>query len=154
MGLLTEHLTLYEARCRCGCGIEKLHVPELTAQAQVLEALRADLNADPELEQYKPPGGEIRLIPMSWVRCDKHNTEVGGVALSRHRAFFCDATDISSPELPEDLLHEKAAKYFTTAIHYLGRYFVHVDRRAWPDGEVHAWVKEPSETVLPGEARA
>ncbi len=149
---LSLHFSLYEARCRCGCGIESDHVPELKAQAEVLELLRDDININPELEKYKPTGGEITITPLSWIRCDDYNLLVGGVDNSHHRETFCDATDITSRELPDDILYRQAAYHFNTAIHYLGRHFVHVDRREWDDHRIHAWVKTPSPTVEPGRA--
>lgn len=154
MEQLTEHFSIFEARCRCGCGIEQDYNKELTAQAQILEALRADLNADPDLEQYKPSGGEIRLFGSSWIRCPEYNKhkDVGGTDNSRHLPHHGDATDVSSPELPTRILYEKGKKYFNTAIHYAGRYFVHYDRRTWWDKKPHAWVKAPSPTVEPARA--
>ena len=154
---ISEHFTLYEARCRCGCGIEKLHVPEISAQAAALEAFRAGLNADPELARYLEgsPSGEFRLFALSWIRCERHNKAVGGAGDSQHLPGHCDATDITCPELPAIILYDKAQDYFPTAIYYPDRHFVHCDRRVWPDGEVHAWVNNPAPTEIPGDiARA
>ncbi len=154
MHQVSEHFTLFEARCRCGCGIEKRYVPEITAQAQAIEALRAGLNGDPGLRHHLDgsPSAEFRLFGLSWVRCPAHNLAEGGVPDSRHLPIHCDATDLTSPELPAKILYEKAKLYFPTVILYRGRNFIHVDRRTWADNKVHAWIKKPSQTVLPQEA--
>lgn len=153
---LTEHFSLFEARCRCGCGMERYYIPELTAQAALLEAFRTFLNEDLELEQCRAdsPAGEIRLMPLSWIRCEKWNEHEGGADNSHHlptARHHCTATDITSPELPAQILYEKAKQFFSTVIYYRGRGFCHVDRRERAEGP-RAWVKAPSETKEPARA--
>jgi len=150
---LTEHFTLYEARCRCGCGIEKSHVPEITEQAQALEAFRAFLNDAEELKHYLEgsPSTEIRLITKSWIRCEAHNEEEGGARKSRHLPSNCDATDVFSPELHASVLYPLAQEFFSTVIYYRGRGFNHVDRRPREGGPV-CWVEAPAETQEPARA--
>jgi len=141
---VSEHFTLHEARCRCGCGIEKKHIPEISALAELHEEFRAALNADPELKQYLGTAKEFGLVVLSWVRCEAHNKAVNGAANnSRHLAKHCEATDLTCPRIPASVLYEKAKPFYETVILYPDKNFIHVDTRAWADGLAHAWVNEP-----------
>ena len=147
---LSEHFTVYEARCRCGCKIELEYIPQLTAQAERHEAFRADLNEDGHLiDERLLAGGEFRLIPMSWIRCPKHNKAEGGADDSRHLPHNCDGTDLTCPELPTETLYKKAQKHYNRVIWYRGRNFIHCDNKPGPP---QYWVKAPSKTVEPAKA--
>jgi len=147
---LSKHYTLYEARCKCGCKIEFQHIPKLKAQAERLEALRADLNDDDLLiAERDMAGGEFRLIVLSWIRCPNHNEAEGGAKDSEHLPKNCTATDITCPELPTEILYHKCKKYFNRAILYRGRHFVHVDMKPDAPNKSKYWIKAPSPTVIP-----
>ena len=66
MPSVSDHFTLEEITCRCGCGFANYDVRLLAG----LEALRAII--------AKP------IHVNSWCRCQKHNAEVGGVRHSQH----------------------------------------------------------------------
>jgi len=145
--LLSRHFSLFEARCRCGCKVEYQHIPKLKAQAERLEALRADLNDDDLLiAERDMAGGEFRLIVLSWIRCPNHNEAEGGAKDSEHLPKNCTATDITCPELSTEILYKKAQKYFNRVIWYRGRHFIHTDDKP---GEPKYWVKMPSKTIEP-----
>jgi len=147
---LSEHFSLYEARCRCGCKVEAEYIPELKAQAERNESFRADLNEDGHLiDERLLAGGKFRLIPMSWIRCSIHNKAEGGADASRHLPYNCDATDLACPELPTETLYKKAQKHYNRVIWYRGRNFVHCDNKPGPP---QYWVKAPSKTIEPATA--
>jgi len=144
---LSEHFTLHEARCRCGCKIEFQYIPQLKAQAERHEAFRLDLNEDDLLiAERDMAGGKFRLIPMSWIRCPAHNVNEGGAKESRHLPHNCDATDLACPELQTEILYKKAQKYYNRVIWYRGRHFIHCDNKP---GDPKYWVKLPSKTLEP-----
>lgn len=62
-----EHFKKSEFRCKCGCGFDNIS----TNLVSILEDIRAYFGGKP-------------LIITSGCRCSKHNSNVGGVAGSRH----------------------------------------------------------------------
>lgn len=81
-GYITPHFTWAEAsgkgRNRYGTDVPKHLMANARRQAWRLEKLRHRL-------------GDIALVILSWYRNDRHNRDVGGASLSRHR--LADATD-------------------------------------------------------------
>lgn len=147
---LARNFTWEEFRCRCGCGIEEDYFEEIKLLAQKLQALRNDINLDPELYKYRHINrGDFRIIILSGIRCLKRNRSEGGVKDSRHLPKHYDAVDFTCPELPTEILFKKAKKYFNVCIYYRGRYFIHGDLRP---GEKKSWVKAPNKTLEPTRA--
>jgi len=125
---LTEHFTLEEFRCRCGCGCEQAWVEECRRTAEILESLRAQINADPELDMYRV--GDFSITVECGVRCPKRNVEVGGADHSAHLSTdYQGAADTWVPGLPEAIWARYAFKHFKGCILYTKKHFVHVDRR-------------------------
>lgn len=117
---LTEHFELSEFACNCGCGIEAEFVPEMTALAEYLEVLR--------LAVGKP------LVILSGIRCELHNTAIGGAEHSNHLALpdHAKAADVTCPGTSSEILYKNAQTIFPCALWYKGRHFVHCDLRQEP----------------------
>ena len=132
---LTKNFTLYEFRCRCGCGAEKRHVEAIRKTAETLEALRERINIKVSLCKYKgvTKAGELkdfRIKIRSGVRCPAHNKRVGGVKSSRHLSTAYEgAADTRVPDLPVEIWSKESRDFFRGHILYLKKNFVHHDRR-------------------------
>lgn len=112
MTRLTEHFTVEEMRCRCGCG-ECLVRPELM---QALEELRSK--------------GPEPIIVNDGYRCKRHNAEVGGVPLSEHPRGI--AADLEIKGLTLQQMYDRAKLVPNFLKGGIGVYdggFIHVDIR-------------------------
>lgn len=119
---VSEHFTLNEVDCNCGCGASRVDVRQLPA----LEQMRLELG--------KIVGREVPLIVNSFVRCPSYNRHIGGASNSKHLSG--KATDVRSiPSVSvQDLF--LAALRVPTFLHggigvYASRGFVHVDCRGY-----------------------
>lgn len=82
MPKLSKNLSTEEVKCKCGCGLDRLHPKTV------------------ELFQKTRDYCGYPLIVTSGCRCKKHNKAVGGVADSAHLPNdegFCEALDIATP---------------------------------------------------------
>lgn len=146
---LTEHFTLHEFRCRCGCGAEKKWVAEVLKTAEILEALRERINLDAALSGYRgyARNGDLRdfrIVIKSGVRCPKHNKKVGGAEASKHLSTnYQGAADTWVPGLPAKLWSETLDGFFRGRILYIKKNFVHVDRRV---GSPYVAIDDPENT--------
>ena len=75
---VTQHFSLDEFMCRCGCAPPNEVIWRIPPLARALEVLRAEVRAP------------VQVI--SGYRCAKHNAKVGGAVNSRHT--WGDAVDI------------------------------------------------------------
>ena len=80
MTTLTQHFSLDELRCRCGCTVSPTLQDRLRAVAESLEALRAAID--------RP------LVVISGHRCAERNRRVRGATRSRH--IVGDAVDVQA----------------------------------------------------------
>jgi len=122
MSRLSEHFTIEEIKCKCGCGEKRVSYKLL----KVLERIR---NA------FQNP-----MIITSCCRCDEHNEKVGGVKDSLHTCgFACDFhfRDLTVKETAERM---RTMHSITWGIGGLGVYytkgFFHVDlgqHRFWEE---------------------
>jgi len=153
MKQLTDHFTLHEFRCRCGCGAEWDWVEECRKTAEILELLRERINSKQEYIQYREQmlGERYRELPViinCGVRCPKHNKDVGGAKASYHLSFidkgireqaYRGAADTWAPGLPTELWFKETEGLFRGRILYTKKNFVHVDRRI---GNAYNSIKE------------
>ena len=113
---LSEHFTLREFACPCGCGSEAGKVAALTALCvDVLEPLRAELG--------------VPLTIHSGYRCPAQNRRCGGAKASQH--MLGTAADVVC-SLPPDAVWEAAkAIQARRGRGGVGRYtrFTHLDNR-------------------------
>ena len=75
---LTQHFSLFEFLCKCGCVAPPEVMRRIPPLAQALEVLRAEVQAP------------VQII--SGYRCVPHNRKVGGAPNSRHT--WGDAVDV------------------------------------------------------------
>ena len=133
---LTDHFSLEEFACRCGCGAETDWIEGCRRTAEILEVLRELINSKEEYHQYRNslPDGSLKELSVTLdcgVRCPKHNAEVGGAPKSKHLSTMYEgAADTWIPGLPAEQWYAETKGYFRGRILYLDKNFVHVDRRA------------------------
>lgn len=113
MGNLSDHFSVNEFACRCGCGFSSVS-PKLIA---LLESIRSNFNAPVNIT--------------SGCRCAAHNRAVGGVANSQH--LQGTAADISVTGYSPAAVYRWINQTYPDTLG-LGCYatFVHVDVRASP----------------------
>ncbi len=149
---LTEHFTLHEFRCRCGCGSEKDWVEECRKTAEILEGLRERINSKPEYVRYRDMGGvrmkELAINVNCGVRCPTHNRKVGGSDGSYHLSWidptvrevaYGGAADTYVSNLPTELWFKETEGLFRGRILYVKKKFVHGDRRV---GNAYTTIRE------------
>ncbi|RJO60825.1 MAG: hypothetical protein C4542_08225 [Dehalococcoidia bacterium] len=151
---LTEHFTLREFRCHCGCGAEKDWVEEIKKTAEILELLRQRINTKQEYVKYRKllddqSYRELSIAISCGVRCPKHNAAVGGAGKSQHlseidkavrEVAYGGAADTSVPGLPAPLWYAETEGFFKGRILYIKKKFVHVDRRV---GNAYSAINDP-----------
>lgn len=122
---LSDHLTVGEIQCKCGCGYGRSEgdiSPEIVA---IFEQIRKQLR--------KAIGQETPLIISSGCRCRQHNRAIGGAKKSRH--LVCDALDIRKPNaIDYDTFYEicdQAVGDKGGVGKYKSKSFVHVDARGY-----------------------
>ncbi|MBL5899944.1 serine/threonine protein kinase [Lelliottia amnigena] len=110
MSNLSEHFSIGEFTCRCGCGFDSIS-PELIT---VLEDVRMHFGAPVKIN--------------SGCRCEKHNAKVGGVPNSQHVQGIAADIVVSgrTSALVADYLERKYPDRYG-----VGRYssFTHIDVR-------------------------
>ena len=149
---LTEHFTLHEFRCRCGCGAEKDWVDEVRITAEILEGLRERINGKQEYVQYRDMAGsrmkELAINVNCGVRCPTHNKAVKGTDGSQHLSWidpsvrevaYGGAADTWVRGLPTELWFKETEGLFRGRILYVKKKFVHGDRRV---GNAYNSIKE------------
>lgn len=123
-GHITPNFTWEEARCRCG-GCEGWNGLEdaVRATAEWAEKVRLAL-------------GGLPMHVNSWVRCEKHNREIGGKPDSQH--LLGRAIDFTVKELSPGSVQRILTAHFPSLVRGLGSYrgFTHADRR---EGEPARW---------------
>ena len=103
------NFTLWEAQCKCGCGLIML----VSATLDTLHLVR---------KEYAKP-----IIVTSWIRCKRWNAKQGGTANSYH--MNGKAVDIKPEDKNDiDLLATIAEKHFGYVKQYEGGW-VHCDVR-------------------------
>lgn len=133
---LTKHFSLYEFRCRCGCGREQDWVEECLKTAEILEMLRTRINNTGDYLRYRkqlPDDtlGELSITVNCGVRCPEQNIAVGSKAKRSKHLSTCyeGAADTWVRGLPVTLWGRECSKEFPGCILYLKKKIVHVDRR-------------------------
>ena len=87
-GMISEHLSIVEILCNCGCGFGSKKGDFSLKTAIMFERIR---NA---LCTFR--GREVQLYVSSACRCEEYNTRVGGAKKSQHKKGF--ALDILKPD--------------------------------------------------------
>lgn len=77
MGDLTKNFSLWEFRCRCGCGFDQVNMTLVHALQEVRDLLGVPLHVN------------------SGCRCPTHNAAIGGVPDSQH--VLGNAADVCGP---------------------------------------------------------
>jgi len=142
---MTEHFTLHEFRCRCGCGAEHDWLSEIGKTADALEGLRERINSKPEYIKYRAQAGvawkQLAITVNCGVRCPAHNAAVGGAGHSKHLSTAYEgAADTWVRGLPPELWFEETEGFFKGRILYIKKNFVHVDRRV---GNSYVAINDP-----------
>lgn len=116
--MLTDHFSLEELDCKCGCVTPRAIADALVKTATFMEQVRSFLGNRP-------------ITVHSGYRCKAHNQKVGGEPNSFHlRGMACDFTVSGlSPKQVQESLERAGSPCLQNG---LGRYarFTHVDRRA------------------------
>jgi uncharacterized protein YcbK (DUF882 family) len=119
---LSEHFTLSEFRCRCGCGGESQ--PEILANLKRVAAM---------LEKVRQAIGGKALIVTSGYRCLKHNEAVGGVMPSERSDgslhLTGQAADVQSGIVPPAIVQQIARGISECHGIGLAKTFTHLDVR-------------------------
>lgn len=107
---LSEHFSLEEMQCHCGC---KLYIPNQEL-LDVLEDLRAFFG--------------YPVIVTNSTRCEKHNKAVGGAEGSKHK--LGEAADVQIKEVPPSDVQEYLLTRYPDK-YGIGKYsnFTHIDVR-------------------------
>jgi len=91
---ISQHISIYEASCRCGCG-QCYRVPAILVMYENFRSMLKDIM-----------GYEI-FCPIHCInRCKDHNAAVGGSDHSLH--LVGSACDLHARKMPIKLLHEIA----------------------------------------------
>ena len=110
--MISAHFSEAECKCKCGCG-------QMVVNQKLVSLM----------EKIREKCGGKPVTVLSWNRCKKHNTAIGGAADSQH--VKGTACDIRIAGVSVDSLAKTAE---TCGAMGVGRYpsqgFVHVDVRA------------------------
>lgn len=125
---LSDHFTLAEMACRCGCGGESK--PDILANLKRTAAM---------LEVVRNACGNKPITVNDAYRCQDHNRAVGGEPQSFHMRGM--AADITVEGLPSSKVQAIARKIIPVG--GLGSYstFTHVDIRPRIRGDQTTWSK-------------